>query len=149
MYKHIIIYLLGISLLTSCSNIRPYKMSGQHNLSITSNTESSVKTAIDIYKVDNSCKLNYQGTVSIDKQNTSVSLPDGQKTYLVISFSSSSFWSSSSSSMSQETLLKPLKGNNYQLKLSYFDDIYNIELSSKKKNRKPVEIALKGLENCH
>lgn len=108
--------------------MKSYKSVSPENLYLKAKTDSDVKVAVDIYKVDKACKLSYQGTVEVGNKLKKVGVPIGNYLYLVVSFSKSSYWSGQSSSMSSEALLKPEKGYRYQMDLSYEDAIYDISL---------------------
>jgi hypothetical protein len=129
----IIALLLTSNFLTGCSGIKTYPNNLDKNLYITTTTESgsffsSVNSALDIYLVNRDCSLAYQGTIKLDKASVTVGIPTDKSSYLVFSFASSSFLANSSSSISQETLLKPRKGYRYKINVSYIDDIYNVEI---------------------
>lgn len=141
--------LLVSLLLSGCSNIKPYQSSSNKNLLVKSNTDEEVKAAIDIYHIDKSCKYAYKGTVSLNKGKNKIGLRPNTLNYLVVSFTTSSFWASSTSSMSQDMTIKPDKKHNYNLNLSYIDNIYNIELSrTHMKSRKTVALDINTANTC-
>ena len=108
-----------------------------------------MRAAVNIYRVVPDCKTEYEGTVRLKKPSVDVGVPSGHLSYLVFVFASSGFLSSSSSTITYNTLLKPLDGYNYDIKVRYIDDIYNVVIwethPSKKKSR---EIELKDLNKC-
>ena len=129
MKKYLLIVIVFAGLATGCSNnVKPYNSTAPENLYIRAKTDSDVKAAIHIYAVDKACNLTYQGTVDVENNIKKAGIPIGKPSYLVISFSKSSFWSGQSSNMSQETLLEAKKGYRYEINLSYVDAIYDIEL---------------------
>ena len=89
---------------------------------------SSVRAAVGIYRVDDQCRIDYQGTVDLDDRAISVGIPSGRPSYLVFEFASSSFLANSRGSITYETLLVPVQGRDYELKVSYVDSIYNVEI---------------------
>lgn len=124
---------LGFFLLASCSGIKTYPNNLEQNVFISTTTNSgsvftSINATVDIYRVKPDCTLVYQGTVQLDKPSVTVGLPADKFSYLVFGFASSSFLASSNSSISSETLLKPRRGYQYQIDVSYIDNIYNVEL---------------------
>lgn len=132
--------------LAACSGIKPYHNPAQPNLQVQVNTE--VDTYLHIYAIQQNCQLNYQGSVELDKPRLDISLPVSENSYLVFTFSSSSFWSSSSGSMNYETQLKPRKGYRYEAQVSYIENIYNIELFEYR-NKKSSKHAVKAASlNC-
>lgn len=128
MFRLFLVVSIVVSFMTACSNnIRPYKTAVANNLFLQSRTDSDVTAELDIYHVGSNCTLDYLGTVNLqDVKKTGLLV--NRLTSLVIRFTTSSFWSSSSSSMSQEVLLKPNKGSRYYLDTSYVDNIYNVEI---------------------
>ncbi len=149
MTKYLAIIFVCVGLASGCSNVKPYKSSSPENLSLKAKTDSDVKAAVDIYSVDKACKLTYQGTVDVENKLEKVGIPVNKPSYLVVSFSKSSFWSGQSSSMSQEALLTPKKGYRYQMNLSYVDHIYDIELKRiHRKSGKSRVIDTVGLGAC-
>ena len=131
--KYIIVLLLAASLMYGCAGIRPYPNSLDKNLHIRTKTESGslfskARAAVDIYQVDASCKAEYQGTLKLNKPSVAVGIHPDSLTYLVFKFASYSFLANSSSMISYDTLLKPRAGYNYDIKVSYIDDIYNVDI---------------------
>lgn len=149
MIKYTLQILLISMLVTSCSNIKPYEMHGKNNLIASSKTDDDVEAAIDIYHVDKACKYNYKGTITLENGINKISLTENRLNYLVVSFSTSSFWASSSSSMSQDMMIKPNKNYNYKLDLSYIDNIYNVELKKTKlRSKKTIEVDITAGHKC-
>lgn len=151
-------YLVGlvavIGVLAGCSGKYAYPNTLAKNLHIETETESgslfsSVRAAVGIYRVNEHCKIEYQGTVDLDERPISVGIPSGRPSYLVFEFASSSFLANSSRSITYETLLLPVAGRDYRLKVSYLDDIYNVEIrESRPGNAKAREIERKDLRAC-
>jgi hypothetical protein len=128
-------YIIGVLILcfilTGCSGMRPYPNTFAKNLYIKTEKESGsifskVRTAVEIYRVDERCKIKYEGTVRLDRPLVEVGIPSDRLSYLIFNFSCSSFLANSSSSISQDTLLKPRAGYQYDIKVSYIEDIYNV-----------------------
>lgn len=125
--------LVLIGFLVGCSGKFAYRDTLSKNLHIQTETSSgsvfsSVAAAVGIYEVDEHCKIDYQGTVDLDAPSISVGIPPGRPSYLVFEFSNSSFLAGSRRSISYETLLIPAAGRDYEIKVSYLDDIYNVEI---------------------
>jgi hypothetical protein len=85
-----------------------------------------VRAAVGVYRVDERCQIEYQGTVDLDKPIVAVGIPADRASYLVFGFASSSFLGGTRSTMSQETLLRPRPGYSYDVEASYKDDIYSV-----------------------
>jgi hypothetical protein len=123
--------LLGVGLLASCSGLKPYPNTLEPNLQIRTETKSGslfsgVRAAVGVYRLDERCQIEYQGTVDLDQPIVVFGIPADRASYLVFDFASSSFLGSVRSTVSHETLLRPRPGYSYQIEASYEDDIYNV-----------------------
>jgi hypothetical protein len=130
--SYITAILLLISFLAGCSGVKTYPDTLAKNMNIQTKTDSSfistVRATVSIYRVDADCQLEYQGTVKLDKRSVAVGIPSGRSSYLVFGFASSSFLFNARSTISYETLLRPVAGHIYDVNVSYVDDIYNVEI---------------------
>ncbi len=145
---------LVVGLLVGCSGIKPYPNTLEKNLQIRTETKSGsifskVRSAVGIYRVDEQCRIEYQGTVNLDEPLVPVGIPADRLSYLVFAFASSSLLANARSTISQETLLKPRAGYSYLIAVSYQDDIYNV-IVREDHPRKGIsrEIELQGLDAC-
>ena len=151
---HLVGLLAAIGLLVGCSGKYTYPNTLAKNLYIQTETESnsifsSVRAALGVYQVDDQCKIEYQGTVDLDGRPVSVGIPSGRPSYLVFEFASSSFLANSRRSISYETLLLPVAGRDYDIKVSYMDDIYNVEIRESRPGYAVVRnIERKDLRAC-
>jgi hypothetical protein len=151
---HIVGFLLTASLLAGCLGIKPYPNTIDKNLHILTETNtgsffSKVRAAIDIYRVDANCKTEYEGTVQLNEPSIDVGIPSHRLSYLVFVFSTSSFLAGSSSTISHDTLLKPRAGYNYDIKVSYIDNIYNVTIrETHLRTSATRDIVLKDLSDC-
>jgi hypothetical protein len=154
MNRHVIVMLLVYGLLAGCSGIKTFQNTPDKNLHIKTETDSSsmfskVRAAVDIYRVDANCKTEYKGTVQLKNLSVDVGIPSGRLSYLVFVFHSSGFLSGSSGTITYNTLLKPRIGYNYDIKVSYIDDIYNVVIrETDPLMKKSREIELKDLNDC-
>ena len=144
---HLVGLLAVVGLLVGCSGKYTYPNAFAKNLHIQSETESgsifsSVRAALGVYRVDDQCKIEYQGTVDLDGRPVSVGIPSGRPSYLVFEFASSSFLANSRRSISYETLLLPVAGRDYDIKVSYVDDIYNVEI----RESRPGDAMVRNIE---
>lgn len=136
--------LLGLALVSGCSNIKTYSENYPDNMQVKTRTDSgsffsSLDTVVHIYRLNNKCESDYLGTVEFEDPVTDIGLPVNQLLYLDFVFINSSY--GSSSSMSHETLLRPKKGARYEVALTYLDALYDVELwerRSRKAARKPL-----------
>jgi hypothetical protein len=121
---------LLVGLLAGCSGIRTYPNGLDKNLLVHTSTDSAsifsrVRASLSISRVDAQCRIQYEGTVDLDKSPVSVGIPADRWSYLVFDFASSGLFVNSSTT-AQATLLKPLAGYRYDVEVTYRDDLYNV-----------------------
>ena len=119
-----------IAVLSGCSGLKPYRGDYENNLRIATQTDSgflsSVRASVDIYNIDASCAISYQGTVELEDPTVIVGISPDAASYLVFVFSSGAFLSNSSGTISYETMLRPKAGEFYDVDVSYQNNIYNV-----------------------
>lgn len=141
-------------LLAGCSGKYTYPNTLAKNLYIETTTDSasilsSVRAAMGVYRVDEHCRIEYQGTVDLDSSSISVGIPAGEPSYLVFEFASSSFLANSRRSITYETLLVPIAGRDYRLEVSYVDDIYYVQIREGRSGELAMRrIPRKSLQAC-
>jgi len=144
---------LLIGCLAGCSGIKTYPNSLDKNLLVHTSTDSAsifsrVRASLSISRVDEQCRIQYEGTVDLDKSSIPVGIPVERWTYLVFDFASSGLLANSSS-MAQGTLLKPRAGYRYDVEVTYRDDLYNVVIrESPTGTDHKKDIALKQLDTC-
>ena len=131
-----LLLLFCLGMLSACSGINAYPNNIEKNLVIKTETESGsffsrVKASLDIYDVNPDCKLDYVGTVKLDRPKVEVGIKPGRNSYLSFRFSSSGFLSNSSSNISYDTLIKPRKQYQYDTRVRYKNNIYNVQIIEK------------------
>lgn len=147
-------WLLAVGLLSACSGIRPYPNHLDKNVQIRTDTASgsifsSTRASVGIYRVDEHCRIQYEGTIDLDKPVVLVGLPSDRLSYLIFRFSSSSFLANVRSSIAQETLLKTRTGHAYQVDVTYRNSIYNVVVREQyPRKRGSHELDLKRLDAC-
>ena len=150
--------LLGVlaiaSVLAGCSGKFAYPNTLEKNLYIETKTDSAsifspVRAAMGVYRVDEHCRIEYQGTVDLDSSSISVGIPAGKPSYLVFEFASASLLASSRRSITYETLLMPAAGSDYRLEVSYEDDIYNVQIREGRPGESATrKVPRKDLRSC-
>jgi hypothetical protein len=146
--------LLPACLLAGCSGIKPYPNNLENNLHLHTKTDSgslfsSVRAAVDIYQVNARCQPEYQGTVDLDKSSLAIGIPIDQTSYLNFGFASSSWLANSNSTISYETLLTPRAGYDYDIEVTYLDDIYHVAiLETHQRNSIRRDIEQQTLSDC-
>jgi hypothetical protein len=124
--------IVAVAVLGACSSIKPYPNNYNKNVRIITKTDgsflSSVRTAVDIYRVDNTCNTTYQGTVQLRGPTTLLGFPYDQPVYLMFVFEESSFLTNSRSSITYETMFRPEPDGHYEFDVSYADKIYGVQM---------------------
>jgi hypothetical protein len=146
---------LGVALLcllAGCSGIKTYPNGLDKNLLVHTRTDSAsifsrVRASLSISRVDTQCRIQYEGTVDLDKSVVSVSIPVERWSYLVFDFSSSGLLANSST-MAQATLLKPRAGHRYDIEVTYSDDLYNVVIRESRTRGDGRDVALRRLDTC-
>ena len=119
-------------MLVACSGVKPYPDTLEKNVRVVTRTDGSflskVRTAVDIYRVDQACETSYQGTVQLQGPNTLVGLPHDQPVYLVFVFHTSSFLANSKTSTLYETMFRPEPSAHYEFEVSYANKIYGVQM---------------------
>ena len=106
-----------------------YPNSLEKNVLVRTRTESGflskVRADVDVFRVDPDCQVEYLGTMKLDKPSIPVGLAN-EPAYLVFGFASSSWLMNSSSTISYETLLTPRADYDYEIGVSYVDNMYQV-----------------------
>jgi hypothetical protein len=137
-----------------CGGAVRYADTGEKNLAISAETSSgsafsSVKAVLGVHAVDAQCKLAYEGYVDLDRPLVQVGVPPGRLSYLVFEFASSSFMGGRRGSITRETLLRPRAGASYEVKVSYQDDLYDVQIrETPSRGARAREIELVPLSAC-
>jgi len=140
--------------LAGCSGQKPYQNTPDNNLHVRTTADSgswfsSVHAAVDIHRVTIDCRTEYEGTVQLSRPTIDVGIPPNRWSRLVFVFSSSSFLGNRSGFMTYETLLKPRSGYQYQVKVTYKDDMYNVVVrETQPDDSTNREIEHKDLRSC-
>jgi hypothetical protein len=145
--------LLFTGLISSCAGIKPYPNTLTKNITIKTSSKggflTSINVQVHIAKVNKNCQGEYIGTVKLKNPVEKVGLPTGKWSYLTFNFATSTFLGGNNSSISLGTLIKPRKGYTYELDVSYFENIYNVEIFEKgPRGKKAREIDIRNLEDC-
>ena len=145
-------FMLGV--LAACSGLKTYESSLEDNLRISTETDSgsllsSMRTAVDIHTVNPDCTVEYAGTVKLDDRPEEIGIPTGRSTYLVFIFEKGGFFSSTETTASYDTLIRPRAGYQYTAKATYQDSLYNVILNETSPgSKKKREIATRGMDTC-
>ena len=115
----------------SCSGLKPYQNTPDNNLHVHTAADSgswfsSVRAAVDIHRVTRDCRTAYEGTVQLNRPAVDVGIPPNRWSRLVFVFASSGFLANRSGSITYETHLKPRGGYQYDVQVTYKDDMYNV-----------------------
>jgi hypothetical protein len=154
MLSRVVVLILFAGLFTGCSGLRPYVSDYEKNLYITTRTEASgflasVDAAVDIYSVNSDCARQYQGTVDLRKTSVAVGLLPNTLSYLSFTFASSAFLANSHGTMSYDTVLVPRDGYDYDVSVSYIDNIYNVTIRERNSSSgESRELMTNMLDSC-
>ena len=112
--------------LADCSGMKPYQNTPDKNLHFHTAAESgswfsSVRAAVDIHRLTADCRTEYEGTVQLNRPTVDLGVPPERWSRLVFVF-----LANRSGSMTYETLLKPRSGYQYEIDVTYRDDMYNV-----------------------
>lgn len=126
--------MLAVALVAACTGYKPYANGHEKNVRIVTRTEgsllSSMRTAVDVYRVDGACRTSYQGTLQLRGPATLVGLPEEQQLYLVFVFEGSSLLGSAHNTISYDTVFRAGRDTDYEFTVSYADKIYGVEMRS-------------------
>lgn len=146
--------LFAAALAAACGGAVRYADTADKNLVIRTETSSgsafsSVKAVLGVHAVDAQCKLTYEGTVELDRPLVQVGIPPGRASYLVFEFATSSFMGGRRGSITRETLFRPRAGASYEVKVSYKDDLYDVQIrETPARGGRAREIDLAPLSAC-
>lgn len=147
-FASLVILFVALLIGGCASNTKPYRADLPQNLEVISNIES-VEAVLHIYSSDKQCESVYLGSVNLDRNSLQLGIDTGRPSLLVIGFSSSSFWSSSSEYIDYAVTFVPGKAYHYKIDVSYNDNIYNItvyEINRANGNKREMQDS--ELQNC-
>jgi len=104
-----------------CDQPRPYADLPEKNLSVRT-VVTNGRVELDMHSLDRSCDDHYEGFVALDRPVVGVGLPMGKRALLVFSFHSSD------TPIKKEIQIVPREGSRYEVRVSYKDSIYDIEV---------------------
>jgi hypothetical protein len=154
MLRYLTALILAAILQAGCS-LKPYPNTLEKNLDIRTETKSgsilsTVRTDLDVYRMDAGCKAEYEGTVELNSPSVLVGIPPERPSYLVFNFASSSFLANGRSTISYDTLLTPRAGYSYDVKVNYIDNIYGVTIRESHAQRASSrEIERRPLRSCN
>jgi hypothetical protein len=129
--------LVFAGLLAGCSGLPAYESDLPANLNVktTLSSPSLLLTAplagtfdadMHVTAVDRRCQKNYRGTVKLGSTAVNLGIPAEQPSYLVFEFSGRSLLTRGSGSSTYTTLLTPRRGLQYDVDVTYADEMYSI-----------------------
>lgn len=118
---------LLLFVVAGCSGLKTYPTDPGGNLAVRSQMDSGVRASLHVHRVDAQCGTDYAGTVQLDRPSVALGLEPGRRSYLVVTFDTSSFLGGSRST-SAGALLEPRPGSRYELAVRYHDSIYDLAL---------------------
>ncbi len=140
--------------LAGCTGTKSYSSTTGNNLHVDTVTDtgsffSGVRVAVDIHGIGPDCSTHYEGTVQLTQPTIDVGIPPDRWTQLVFVFASSSLLANRSGTITYDTLLKPRVGYQYQIAVSYKNDIYHVAIRETAPNKSTgQEIERQPLSVC-
>jgi hypothetical protein len=139
-------------LLAACSSVKPYPNLPKKNFSIQAVTDAgslltNVKAHLDIHSVKPDCSTIYIGTVNLDKPLVEIGIPN-KPSYLAFVFNTSGFLKSNSGSLNAKTFFKPKPGYRYMAKVSYIDEIFDVQIFEMNPGGQSKELGFRDLDSC-
>ena len=119
---------LAALVLAACGGAQVYQSDGAKNLTVRTELRE-VTAALHVHEVVGAdCKTNYRGVIPLDRPEVELAMPSTRLVYLVVRFDGSSFLGGSRA-ISTGTLVEPRPGYRYELRVRYFNKIYDVALS--------------------
>lgn len=123
-----LIFVAAAGAISACSTTKshPYNSSHPENVTLTQDlTTGSVE--LRVYSLDANENASYKGTVQLGESAVRVSIPSDRTSLLHFKFSKYTF-ATGSYSISQPIYLTPRTGYNYEIKASYIDTMYGVQV---------------------
>lgn len=130
--------LVMAGVLGGCSGLRPYESTLPPNLNVTAKLKSggvlsssaplvsNFGADLHVAGVDARCQRTYQGSVRLKSVPARLGLPADRPSYLVVEFSGHNFLTRGGASSSYATLLTPRRGYQYDMEVTYADEMYRV-----------------------
>ena len=135
--------LLGAVVLAGCSSAaKTYPDALAKNVHIRTETSPNVRAEVHIHRVDAKCLTEYEGTLRLDRPAVELGIPAGRTSVMAVTFSISSWVAGSRSSTRYATLLTPRAGYQYDVKVSYRENIYGVairEIDPRRSSSREIE----------
>jgi len=116
--------LLGMASVSACSSLYAYENKSPENVTVTPSAKSG-SVRMDVYDVDGKCGKEYRGTVYMNGDPVKVGMPANQQRYLVFVFWETPLFGADHSTTYSE-FFKPRPGQEYAIKASYADSMYDV-----------------------
>jgi hypothetical protein len=144
---------LVLVLLAGCAGVKTYPNTLAKNVQVRSETVSGsalfqVKTTLGVHRVDERCQLEFEGVVELDKPSIGLGVPTDRWSYLVFTFSGSSFLGGSNTSINRETLFRARPGHLYDISVSYRKDIYHVTIRETPPKGAAREVEFRDIRVC-
>lgn len=152
LFRNLFLCIFLSVVLSACASVKYYPEKTNKNVELIIEKEagtlfSGMEAGVHLYSIDKKCELTHLGYVEIDKAKTRIGVDTGKQTYIDFVFASSGMFSNNSS-MTYGSVLKAKKGYRYQLKASYLEGIYNLEIVEKRKGKKNRQLETYPYNQC-
>lgn len=129
-----ILLVVAAGMISACATTtsQPYTSTSPDNITLTQEL-SAGRAELRIYSLDKNCIATYQGTVTLGDQAVHIGIPSGKSSYLRFKFSKYTL-ATGAYSISQPVYLTPHSGYYYDIKASYVDTMYGVQVSERDKS---------------
>lgn len=138
--------------LAGCSSVRTYPNTLEKNLRVYTRADagtffSRLRVDIDIFDVAGDCRVEYQGSLRLNRPAVSIGLPVNKPSYVAIVFTRNVL--GSLTTFTHETVLTPRPHHQYDTEVKYHDGMYQIILRERGTGGGPGrELPRQALKNC-
>ena len=145
---------LLVSIVIGCSSRLHYPKDLAKNLEVrkkvnTGSIFSGVQIWAKIYDIEGRCKTKYKGNIHIKDKKTLIGLPVNKSNYIVFAFDTGNVMSGYNNTVSESTVIHPLKGYQYRADVQYIDDTYYVGIYKRKiTSNKWKQLKIRSLPNC-
>lgn len=151
MYKTVFLLML-VSFLSACASTKVFKDQSAKNIEVIIEKDkgsifNATEVNVEVWKLEADCKTILLGKVDNESPKYKIGLQPGKLAYINFRFFSSGMFSNDNS-MTYGSLIIPREGYNYQLKASYVEGIYNLEIFEKKPGKKTRRLETRHYDDC-
>lgn len=99
--------------------------------------------------VNPDCSVDYKGMIELKPGENTLGLQPGKLTYLAVEIMQKNSLASSTSTMMRGTMLKPVAGRQYEIIVSYMDNMFDFRVFETGSKRRQLELMPMGMCKPH